>query len=54
VVALGELATELGDHLGGLDLNPVIVGPDSAHVVDALVLPADPAEVDAGRADTTG
>jgi acetate---CoA ligase (ADP-forming) len=54
VVALGQLATELGDHLSGLDLNPVIVGPDSAHVVDALVLPADPAEVDAGRADTTG
>ncbi|MBO0845654.1 MAG: acetate--CoA ligase family protein, partial [Nocardioides sp.] len=39
VVALGQLATELGDHLAGLDLNPVIVGPDSALVVDALVLP---------------
>jgi hypothetical protein len=30
---------ELGDHLAGVDLNPVIVGPDSALVVDALVLP---------------
>jgi acyl-CoA synthetase (NDP forming) len=39
VVALGQLVVELGDHLGGVDLNPVIVGPDSALVVDALVLP---------------
>jgi acetate---CoA ligase (ADP-forming) len=39
VVALGRLAVELGPHLAGVDLNPVIVGPDSAYVVDALVLP---------------
>jgi acyl-CoA synthetase (NDP forming) len=26
-VALGQLAVELGDRLGGLDLNPVMVGP---------------------------
>jgi acetate---CoA ligase (ADP-forming) len=39
VVALGRLVVELGDHLAGVDLNPVIVGPDSALVVDALVLP---------------
>jgi acyl-CoA synthetase (NDP forming) len=39
VVALGQLVVELGSHLAGLDLNPVIVGPDSALVVDALVLP---------------
>ena len=39
VVALGRLATELGDHLDGVDLNPVLVGPDSSYVVDALVLP---------------
>ena len=38
-VALGQLVVELGDHLDGVDLNPVIVGPDSALVVDALVLP---------------
>jgi acyl-CoA synthetase (NDP forming) len=58
VVALGRLAVELGDHLGGLDLNPVMVGPAGAGqgscpggavVVDALVLPADPAEVHVGE-----
>ena len=38
IVALGRLAVELGDRLQGLDLNPVVVGPDSALVVDALVL----------------
>jgi acyl-CoA synthetase (NDP forming) len=41
VVALGQLVVELGDHLAGVDLNPVIVGPDSALVVDALVLPRE-------------
>ncbi len=43
VVALGQLAVELGDHLAGLDLNPVVVTPAGsgrgALVVDALVLP---------------
>ena len=39
LVALGQLAVELGDHLEAVDLNPVIVGPDAAYVVDALVLP---------------
>jgi acyl-CoA synthetase (NDP forming) len=39
VVALGQLVVELGDHLAGVDLNPVIVGTDSALVVDALGLP---------------
>jgi acyl-CoA synthetase (NDP forming) len=39
VVALGQLAVELGDHLDGVDLNPVLVGPHAAYVVDALVLP---------------
>lgn len=38
VVALGQLAVELGDQLEAVDLNPVVVGPDSALVVDALVL----------------
>jgi acetate---CoA ligase (ADP-forming) len=38
LVALGQLAAELGDHLAGVDLNPVIVGSDAAYVVDALVL----------------
>jgi acyl-CoA synthetase (NDP forming) len=39
VVALGRLAVELGDHVEAVDLNPVVVGPDGAVVVDALVLP---------------
>jgi acetate---CoA ligase (ADP-forming) len=39
LVALGQLAVELGDHLDAVDLNPVVVGPDFAVVVDALVLP---------------
>ncbi len=40
LVALGQLAVELGDDLAAVDLNPVVVGPDAALVVDALVLPA--------------
>ncbi len=44
LVALGRLAVELGDHLAGVDLNPVLVGPDSAYVVDALILPAEVGE----------
>ncbi len=41
VVALGQLALELGDHLAAVDLNPVVVGPagSGALVVDALILP---------------
>jgi acyl-CoA synthetase (NDP forming) len=39
IVALGRLAVELGGQLDGVDLNPVIVGADTAYVVDALVLP---------------
>ena len=38
IIALGQLAVELGDGLQGLDLNPVVVGPTSALVVDALIL----------------
>jgi acyl-CoA synthetase (NDP forming) len=42
VVALGQVAVELGDHLEAVDLNPVLVGPaDSglgAVVVDVLIL----------------
>jgi acyl-CoA synthetase (NDP forming) len=38
VVALGQLAVELGGRLDGVDLNPVLVGPDAAYVVDALVI----------------
>jgi len=39
LVALGQLAVELGDHLAGVDLNPIMVGPAAAYVVDALVVP---------------
>jgi acyl-CoA synthetase (NDP forming) len=38
IVAMGQLAVELGDHLEAVDLNPVVVGPSSALVVDALFL----------------
>lgn len=39
IVAISELATELGDHLEALDVNPLICGPHGAIAVDALVLP---------------
>jgi acyl-CoA synthetase (NDP forming) len=39
VVALGQLAVELGDRLVALDVNPVIAGPDGAVAVDVLLLP---------------
>jgi acetate---CoA ligase (ADP-forming) len=42
VVALGQLAVELGGHPDGVDLHPVIAGPGAAYVVDALVLPRRP------------
>jgi acetate---CoA ligase (ADP-forming) len=39
MVALSQLAIELGDAIEGLDINPLIVGPDGALAVDALVVP---------------
>jgi len=39
IVAIGMLATELGDHLAALDVNPLIAGPNGAIAVDALVVP---------------
>ena len=39
IVAIGTLATELGDYLAALDVNPLIAGPDGAIAVDALVVP---------------
>lgn len=45
VVGIGRLAMALGDRLGELDCNPVVVTADGAYVVDSLVvLAADPAE----------
>jgi acetate---CoA ligase (ADP-forming) len=38
VVSLSRLAVELGDQLDALDLNPVVVTPSAALVVDALLL----------------
>ena len=39
VVALGDLACELGDFLAAVDVNPLICGPHGCVAVDALVLP---------------
>jgi hypothetical protein len=39
IVGLSDLALELGDHLGALDVNPLICGPVSAIAVDALLIP---------------
>jgi acetate---CoA ligase (ADP-forming) len=39
LVALGQLAVELGDVIEALDVNPVICGPTGAVAVDALVQP---------------
>jgi acyl-CoA synthetase (NDP forming) len=39
IVSLSWLAYDLGDHLGALDANPVICGPDGCVAVDALVIP---------------
>jgi hypothetical protein len=38
VVAMGILAVELGDRVVALDVNPLIVGPDGAVAVDALIV----------------
>jgi succinyl-CoA synthetase beta subunit len=40
IVAIGQLAAELGDRLDALDVNPLIVGPSGAVAVDALVEPS--------------
>ncbi|HEU4355865.1 MAG TPA: acetate--CoA ligase family protein [Actinomycetota bacterium] len=39
VVGLSWLAHDLGEHLGALDANPVICGPDGCLAADALVIP---------------
>jgi acyl-CoA synthetase (NDP forming) len=39
IVAIGALATELGDDLTALDLNPLIAGPRGAVAVDVLIEP---------------
>jgi acetate---CoA ligase (ADP-forming) len=42
ITGLSELATELGDVLEALDINPLICGPDRAVAVDALAVPRQP------------
>jgi acetate---CoA ligase (ADP-forming) len=42
IVALSQVASELGEHLDALDLNPLIVHPSGAVAVDALVIPRPP------------
>ncbi|CUR57558.1 CoA-binding domain protein [metagenome] len=39
IVAVSQLAHELGEHLDALDVNPLIVSPSGATAVDALVAP---------------
>ena len=39
IVAVGQLAVELGDRLDALDVNPLIVTGSGAVAVDALVVP---------------
>jgi acetate---CoA ligase (ADP-forming) len=43
ITGLSELATELGDVLEALDINPLICGPARAVAVDALAVPRQPA-----------
>ena len=43
ITGLSQLATELGDVLEALDINPLICGPDRAVAVDALLIPRPPA-----------
>jgi acetate---CoA ligase (ADP-forming) len=44
-VDLSVLAVDLGDRLAGLDVNPLVTGPDGCVAVDALVVPARPEPV---------
>ena len=39
IAGLAELASELGEDIDALDINPLICGPDGAIAVDALVIP---------------
>ena len=39
VLALSDLATELGEDLDGLDVNPLLCGPAGCLALDALVVP---------------
>ena len=47
LVSLSILATDLGEYLAALDVNPLIAGPSGCMAVDALVVPHEPAAGDA-------
>jgi acetate---CoA ligase (ADP-forming) len=38
ISGLAELASELGEHIEALDINPLICGPHGAVAVDALII----------------
>ena len=40
VVRFSELAIDAAEQIGGIDVNPVIAGPERAVAVDALMTPA--------------
>lgn len=40
IVALSDLAADLGDLIGELDINPIVVTPEGCLALDALVVPA--------------
>ncbi len=42
VSRLSVLAADLGDLVAEVDVNPIIVSPDGAVAVDALVVPRPP------------
>jgi acyl-CoA synthetase (NDP forming) len=42
ITGLSQLASELGDDLAALDVNPLICGPAAAVAVDALAIPRPP------------
>jgi acetate---CoA ligase (ADP-forming) len=42
VAGMSQLATELGDRIDAVDVNPLIVSPSGAIAVDALVIPRRP------------
>jgi acetate---CoA ligase (ADP-forming) len=49
ISALSHLATELGDALEAVDINPLIAGPHGCVVADALVVPSSQPGDDASR-----
>jgi len=44
LVRLSVLATDLGDLIEALDVNPLVAGPDGCLAVDALVIPGAPTQ----------